>query len=202
MLRSMLIESQRRRVNILAANVPDFITSALKSCKHDFNKAVHSTTRTSPRSFVYNRDMMLPIQCFTSWEAVRFFKMKTSLRNLFHENSRRRHFDWQPCLKVLVSSELNKNKLQAKASGPYEIDKVHTNGTVTLKKGNLRIKMNIPRLKFIVNNNFHVHLSPGGDECNKHALALLLPRDRMNFNSLRSHILHQPTYLCNRTLNR
>ena len=90
--------------------------------------------------------MMLPIQCFTSWEAVRFLKKKTSLRNLFHENSRRRHFDWQPGQQVLVS-DLDKNKLQPKASGPYVIDKVHTNGTVTLKKGNLRHKMNIRCLK-------------------------------------------------------
>ena len=89
---------------------------------------------------------MLPIQCFKSWEAICLFKKKSSLYNLFHENSCRRHFDWQPGMKVLVS-ELDRNKLQAKASGPYEIDKVHTNGTVTLKQGNLRIKMNIRRLK-------------------------------------------------------
>ncbi len=50
-------------------------------------------------------------------------------------------------MKVLVVSELDKNKLQAKASGPYEIDKVHTNGTITLKQGKLRIKMTICCLK-------------------------------------------------------
>ena len=146
MLRAMLIEAQRQRAVLLTTDVPDFITTALKSCKHAINAALHSTNRASPGAFVFNRDMMLPIQCFTSWEAVRFLKKKTSLRNLFHENSRRRHFDWQPGQQVLVS-DLDKNKLQPKASGPYVIDKVHTNGTVTLKKGNLRHKMNIRRLK-------------------------------------------------------
>ena len=76
---------------------------------------------------------MLPIQCFTSSEAFCFLKNKTSLHNLFQENSRRCNFDWQPGQKVLVS-DLNKNKLNHKAFRLYAIDEVHTNRTVTLKR--------------------------------------------------------------------
>ena len=139
-LHTMLFEeAQCRRTIPLLANVPKFITTDLKPCKNTRMQPCIECCSTfycaSPGAFMFNCDMISPIQCFTSWEGICFLEKKTSLSNLLQENSRSCHLNWRPGQKVLISN-LEKNKLQPKGSGPYTIDKVNTNGTVTLKKGN------------------------------------------------------------------
>lgn len=63
------------------------------------------------------------------------------------ENLKRKAFDWQPGMEVLVQDN-DGEKLSAKAKGPYTITKVHTNGTVTIRlKPNVYQRLNIRRIK-------------------------------------------------------
>ena len=52
--------------------------------------------------------------------------------NLMRENRRRRQFDYQPQQQVLKKNT-NPRKLGERTSGPYTIEKVHTNGTITIQ---------------------------------------------------------------------
>ena len=66
---------------------------------------------------------------------------------LKHANSKRKHFDFQPGMKVFVSTARN-SKLDDVFQGPYEITATHTNGTVTIKLSeNMTDRINIRRLK-------------------------------------------------------
>jgi hypothetical protein len=63
------------------------------------------------------------------------------------ENSRRRQYDYQPQQKVLKKNT-NPRKLGERTSGPYVIDKVHTNGTITICLNNDTFeRINIRRVK-------------------------------------------------------
>jgi hypothetical protein len=51
--------------------------------------------------------------------------------NLMCENSRRWQYDYQPQQKVLKKNT-NPRKLGEQTSGPYVIEQVHRNGTITI----------------------------------------------------------------------
>lgn len=146
MLRAMQQEFITHQYRLVENDVPDFIRTSVKSVQHAINATTHTTTKTTPGAFVFNRDMLLPIQCFTSWEAVRNAKQSQANRNLNYENACRRNHDWQPGESVLLT-ELDKNKLMPRATGPYVIIRVHTNGTATIQKGRVLERVNIRRLK-------------------------------------------------------
>ena len=48
------------------------------------------------------------------------------------ENRRRRQYNYQPQQQVLKKNS-NPQKLGERTSGPYLIEKVHTNGNITIK---------------------------------------------------------------------
>ena len=76
--------------------------------------------------------MILPLQTLADWECIRHRRQEMIHRNNLIENSRRRPFDWQPGMNILLEDRSGP-KLRPKYSGPFRIDKVHTNGTVTIK---------------------------------------------------------------------
>jgi len=145
--RSMVTEAQRNKRHLLPADIDDFVDSALASAQYAINATVHSVTRTSPGAFVFQRDMMLPVQCIAHWETIRMKKKQNIQRNHFRENLKRKSFDWQPGMEVMLE-EPTRYKLNPKAVGPFLITKIHTNGTVTLKKS-ARVfqRVNIRRIK-------------------------------------------------------
>lgn len=87
--------------------------------------------------------MMLTIHCSTSWEAIHIFSKKLHFTTYLTKTPDATILTGNLTKKFL--SLIDKNKLQPKASGPYEVDKVHANGTVSTfkKQGHLCFKMNI-----------------------------------------------------------
>jgi len=47
-----------------------YIESALSFSLYAINCAVNSTTKVSPGAFIFQLDMLLPIQCITNWEII------------------------------------------------------------------------------------------------------------------------------------
>ena len=147
MLRAMLSDAHQNKRSLLAQDIDDFIDTALSSSAYAINAAVHSVTSETPGAFVYQRDMNLPIQSIAHWETVRLKKQKSIHRNFMKENNRRKHFDWQPGMEILLENNEGE-KMSAKAIGPFRIEKVHTNGTVTIKlKPRTFQRINIRRIK-------------------------------------------------------
>ena len=146
-LRSMVTETQMSNHNLLLSDADDFIDTAVASAQHAINASIHMTTRETPGALTYNRDMILPVQTIADWECIRHGKQEMIQRNNLLENSKRKTFDWQPGMKILLEDKSGP-KLRPKYPGPFQIDKVHTNGTVTNKiKERVFQRVNIRRIK-------------------------------------------------------
>ena len=129
------------------SHAKDFIDEALSIAMHAMRAGVHTTLGSSPGSLVFNRDMFLNIPLIADWKAITTKREHLVNENLMRENSRRRQYDYQPQQKVLKKNT-NPRKLGERTSGPYVIDKVHTNGTITICLNNDTFEqINIRRVK-------------------------------------------------------
>lgn len=158
--RSMVAEAELNDRHLISSDIDDFVDTAISSAQYAINATVHSVTRETPGAFIYQRDMMLPIQSIANWETIRLKKQHQMERNYMRENKSRKPFDWQPGMEIMLE-EPTRYKLNPKATGPYTITAVHTNGTVTIrKKPRMFQRVNIRRIKPYYrrqNNNQQVH---------------------------------------------
>jgi hypothetical protein len=145
MLMTMALETRNSNRHILQEDIDDFVSTALACTQRAINATVHSITKETPGAFIFQRDMLLPIQSFANWELGQVRCIKNNTRNLLHENQHCRPFDWQPGVEVLIEN-IN-HKLDARFIGPFPITHVHTNGTITIRHCNTFQKINIRRIK-------------------------------------------------------
>ena len=146
-LRSILAETKISNTEQHSSLLDSYIDSALASSLYAINCALHSTTKVSPGAFVYQRDMLLPISCFTNWEIIRLKKQQRAHHNNFLENLRRRPFTYTPNMEIMIQDPTGE-KLSPRCKGPFKITKVHSNGTVTICiKNNVFQRVNIRRIK-------------------------------------------------------
>ena len=146
-LRSFCLEEKNNESELSDSEINDFIDSALASTQHAINTSIHMTTRESPGALAYNRDMFLPLPTLADWECIRLRKQQMIHRNNLNENKRRKEFDRQPGMEILIDRDIRDPKLQPYYNGPFTIQKIHTNGTVTIKKNNIYERINIRRIK-------------------------------------------------------
>ncbi|MGH7955212.1 MAG: hypothetical protein ACREOZ_04550 [Gloeomargaritales cyanobacterium] len=108
--------------------------------------AVHTTLKISPGAAVFHRDMLLPVETIADWELIQHNKQALIDANNRRENLRRFRHDYEIGDQVFVLQS-EKGKLQSRTQGPFEIQRVHTNGTVTILRGAFLERINIRRLK-------------------------------------------------------
>jgi hypothetical protein len=102
----------------------------------------HTTLKATPGQLVFGRDMIFNIEHQADWQFIREKKLKRMEENNARENSRRIPHDYAVGdLVSLVKAEFS--KAEADREGPYEITRVHTNGTVTVRKGRVEKRLNI-----------------------------------------------------------
>jgi len=116
--------------------------------------AVRSTHHTildaTPGQLVFGRDMVLPIQFQADWARIKLRKQETIDKSNAQENAKRIEHDYQVGDKVLLNRPGIIRKMSQPRKGPYEIIKVHTNGTVRIRRGSRRHiteQVNIRRLQ-------------------------------------------------------
>ena len=113
---------------------------------HATRTAIHTPLRVSPGAFVVQRDMFLDIPIIANLQTIRDRRQVLINENLRRQNLKRRSFDYQPQQEVLVRIP-NPTKLQDRAEGPYTIQQVHTNGTLTIQRGpHVTDRINIRRV--------------------------------------------------------
>ena len=120
---------------------------ALATAQHALRATVHRTLGVSPGAIVFHRDMMIDVPYVANFLLLRDKRQALIDYNLRRENNRRRNFDYQVGEYVL---ELKKDptKLGIRTTGPYRIEQVHTNGTLTIRRGpGLVDRINIRRLR-------------------------------------------------------
>ena len=106
---------------------------ALALASHALRSTAHSTLHHSPGSISFHRDMLLDFPFIPDLIALRARRQQVIDTNLHRENHRRRTHDYQPGDQVFQLA-YDPNKLAVVAQGPYRINLVHTNGTITIQR--------------------------------------------------------------------
>ena len=102
----------------------------------------------APGALVFGRDMLLNIPIVTDIISITENRqLQTDLR-LERENRKRSHFDYQVDGKVYINNHFSSgDKLKPAWKGPYKILRVHTNGTLTVERGQIHERVSIRRCK-------------------------------------------------------
>ena len=96
---------------------------------------------------VFGRDMILNIPIIADWELSRQRRQALIDKKLIEANSKRIAFDYQPGQQAM-KLVYDPRKLDDRAEGPYDIESVHVNGTVTLRLNAHTVeRINIRRIK-------------------------------------------------------
>lgn len=106
----------------------------------------HTTLKASPSQLVFQRDMLLPIKFTADWARIREQKQKETDKNNKNENRSRIPHEYSEGDLVLLTDSRKRSKLTAKRTGPYEIVRVNSNGTVRIRKGQVLDTVNIRRV--------------------------------------------------------
>ena len=102
----------------------------------------HTTLKATPGQLVFGRDMIFNIKYEADWQLIREQKLARMKQNNARENLRRIAHDYAiGDLVSLVKAEFS--KAEPDREGPFEITRVHTNGTVTVRKGRIEKRLNI-----------------------------------------------------------
>ena len=113
----------------------------------DVRATVHTTMGVSSGALIFQRDMLLNIPILANYEMIRRKRQARIAYNVDRENAKRTRKDYVAGDEVLILSE-NPRKLDPRAVGPFVIQQVHTNGTVTiLRNENVYERINVRRIK-------------------------------------------------------
>ena len=114
------------------ASAADLIDQALATAMHSMRVNVTSTLNGSPGYFVFGRDMFLDIPFIADWKMIHQQRQTLVNERLSQKNQGRRRFDYIQG-KHLINKKHRSEKLSELTEGPYQITRVHTNGTVSIK---------------------------------------------------------------------
>ena len=90
----------------------------------------HMILNATPGQLIFGRDMVLPIQFQADWARIELRKQESINQSNVQENSKRIDHDYQVGDEVLLEKQGIIRKMTQPRTGPFEIIKVHTNGTV------------------------------------------------------------------------
>jgi hypothetical protein len=103
--------------------------------------------QVSPGALVFHRDMLLDIPIIADLEYIRDRRQVLIDESLRRQNLRRRRHDYVVGEEILVLT-YDPAKLEERAEGPFPIQQVHANGTVSfLRQPNIIERINIRRIK-------------------------------------------------------
>ena len=108
------------------------VDTALANAVFATRASLNSTIRASPGSLAFGRDMILDIPIVADWNFIRQHRQQLIDRRLIDVNKKRFSYAYHPGDEVLKLS-YKPNKMQERATGPYRVEAVHTNGTLTIR---------------------------------------------------------------------
>ena len=131
--------------NIEEANL--LVDTALQTAAYSARTAIHTTLKISPGALAFHRDMLLNIPVFADLQLLRDNRQALIDKQLMLANRSRISHDYQPGEQVLILT-YKPDKLEPRASGPFTIESVHTNGTVTIRRNpHIVERINIRRIR-------------------------------------------------------
>jgi hypothetical protein len=131
--------------NVADANA--LVDYALATSSYALRSSSHRSLGASPGAVTFHRDMLIDVPYVANMLLLRDKRQTLIDYNLRRENNRRRTFDYQVGQDVLELIP-KPNKLGHFTKGPYRIEQVHTNGTITIRRSpTLTDRINIRRVK-------------------------------------------------------
>lgn len=144
LLRTMLYTNPPGNVETATERVDE----ALAAAQYSLRTSVHTTLGISPGAIVFHRDMILDVPYVADLLLLREKRQALIDYNVRRENNKRRNYDYQIGQWVLeLIKTKDGGKLAPKARGPYQIAQVHTNGTLTIRRGPALDRVNIRNLR-------------------------------------------------------
>ena len=123
------------------------VDTALANCLYATRAAFHGSLHGTPGSLVFGRDMVLDIPVIADWLTIQQHRQQLIDQRLIAANRKKFSYDYQvgdEVLKLIYSPD----KLSARAEGPYSIETVHSNGTVTIHiNANTIERINLRRIR-------------------------------------------------------
>ena len=108
---------------------------------------IHTGLNSSPGALVFGRDMFLNVPLTADWLIIQKHRQQLIDENLRRQNKRRHDFDYVQGGKIL-KKVIDPTKLGYRHTGPYLIQQVHSNGTLTIKlRESVYERINIRRVK-------------------------------------------------------
>jgi hypothetical protein len=147
-LQTKEIDKEDTWKGILAA-----VAWAIRSTFHTINEA-------TPGQLVFGQDMIWNIQYQADWKYLKEKKQKLINKRNETENKNRKEHDYAVG-DLVLTNKADVYKAEQPREGPYEIIRVHTNGTVTIQKGAIIERLNIHQIA-----PFHRMTINQGGECN------------------------------------
>jgi hypothetical protein len=92
----------------------------------------HTELQASPAQVVFGRDMIINASYLADWKAIAHRRLQSSKRNNERENSRRIPHSYRVGQKVYIRVSNIARKLDVQ-EGPFEILKINSNGTVSIR---------------------------------------------------------------------
>ena len=127
--------------------VNQMIDTAISNCIYATRAALHSALNASPGSLVFARDMVFDIPLIADWQLIQQRRQQLIDQRVLRANRKKFSYDYQVGEEVLKLA-YKPNKLQPRATGPFPIETVHANGTVTIRLSPTTIeRINIRRIK-------------------------------------------------------
>ena len=108
------------------------VDTAIANASYALRATIHSALKTTPGALAFSRDMVLNIPVISDLATIQQNRQQLINNRLIVANRKRFSYDYtvgQEVLKLVYQPK----KLDPRAEGPYRIETVHTNGTVTIR---------------------------------------------------------------------
>ena len=111
----------------------EIVDEALAVAMHATRCAMSEPLGTTPGAMAFNRDMFLNLPLIADLQAIRVKRQQLIDNTTIRQNAKRRNYDYEVGQQVLIYAE-DPRKLEARAEGPYTIEQVHVNGTISIRR--------------------------------------------------------------------
>ena len=126
---------------------PEDISTFLNDAAWAIRSTYHTVLKASPGAAIFGRDMLFDIPYLADWHKIGENRQKLTDQNTLRENKVRVDYDYKVNEKVLIAKDGILRKTESRYDTvPWTIMTVHTNGTITVRRGNKSQRINIRRV--------------------------------------------------------
>jgi hypothetical protein len=124
---------------------------ALDAVAWAIRTTINPNIKHSPCHLAFNQDMIFRRAVAIDWDNINADRRKLVAASNNKENQARLNKTYSPGDNILIILDADERRSQPKMStptrGPFQITKVHNNGTVDIRRGNVIETINIRRIK-------------------------------------------------------